>query len=190
MQTRHRGVIGHADLDADLGEPVKRDPLGRPRVRRREQAHPDIVAASLLQRIEQEAYAVPANERNDEIDLVGGRDLLFQFRGEMGLAAAVDQEVVGREGDLWSLRKPAQPERVGRRNSDEQARRFLDLFVRAAERSHELADEPRALSLVDFRKVRGEHVTDVLRESVRLVGVIEFGQLRIETDELAAPTAA
>ena len=184
VQACHRGVIGHADLDAELGEPVKRDALGRPRVGRREQANRNIVAASFLQRIEEEAYAVPADERNDEIDPICGCDLLLQFRGEMRLAAAVDQKVVRREGDLWSLRKPAQPERVGRRNSDEQARRFLDLFVRAAEGGHELGDEPRALSLVDFREMRGENVRDVLRESVRLVGVIEFGQLGIETDKL------
>jgi len=103
----------------------------------------------------------------------------------MRLTATVDQEVVGREGNLWSLRKAPLPERVGRRNPDEQARRFLDLLVRATEGANQLTNEQRALNLVDLPEVRGEHVRDVLRESVRLVSVIESSELRIETDELA-----
>ncbi len=185
MQARHRGVIRHADFDTELGKSVKSNTLGRPGVGRREQANGNVVTTSLLQRVEEEAHAVPANERNDEIDLVGGPDLLLQFRGEMRLAATVHQKVVGREGNLRSRRKLAQSKRIGRRNSDEQARRRLDLLVRAAKGSHEFADEPRSVSIVDVREVRGKDVGDVLSESMRLVGVIEFDELRIETDELA-----
>ena len=104
----------------------------------------------------------------------------------MRLTAAVDEKIVRREGNLWSLGKAAQPERSRCLRIPTSRRGGSSTLSSARPKAaDELGDESRALSLVDFREMRGENVRDVLREPVRLVGVVELGQLGIETDQLA-----
>ncbi len=92
-------VVGDLHLGAKIGQEVDRAALGRADVGGGEDAQGPVLLEVALEGGFEQAEAVPLDERAQEVDAVGRRDLALEDGAEAGLAASVHEQVAGAEGD-------------------------------------------------------------------------------------------
>ncbi len=99
-------VVRDAYVRAHLDEHIERPPLGRHHVRGREHTkrrgtHFTIGAAreKVGERIQDEPKAAPFEERTEQVDPIGRRDLLLDLRTEAEIVRSIDEQIAGRQGD-------------------------------------------------------------------------------------------
>ena len=99
MEARGLRVVRHLHLRAERHEPVERLALGGAGVDGGDDAQGPPGAAVRAELVFEHAEAVPADEGAEQVDGVGGWNLVRQRVSERRLAAGVDEEVGGGERD-------------------------------------------------------------------------------------------
>jgi hypothetical protein len=169
-------------LRAHRHELVERAALRRPCVRGRDHAERTPLRAVRAQAWQQQAQAVPAHERAQQVDPVCGRDLAVERMPDARLAPSVHQEVAGRQGHVRTLqdfgatirlrpRLEHRQQRLGRGRDGLSCRRRLHVLL-AKELQEVVADNDLLLDPVLLRHPAEhavENTGDVPRE--QFVGV-------------------
>ena len=93
MEARGLRVVRHLDLRAARHQPIERFPFGGPGEHGGDHAEWPARSAMCLELIFQQPQPMPSDEGAQQVDGVGGRDLVRQRVGEGRLPAGVDQEV-------------------------------------------------------------------------------------------------
>src|SRR5690349_439676 len=100
MQPSEPSVEADLDFGANADEVVNGPLLARPQVGRRQDANGDVASASAHKSRQQEAQPGMTDERDDEVNPVGGADLSEQVVVQARLAASVHEQVGAGQPDL------------------------------------------------------------------------------------------
>ena len=130
MELGRARVERHADLGAERHELVDRPLFSRAHVGRGHDADASAAGNDVRERVAQVADPGPDDERADQVDRLGARELGADLRADVGLTLGVDQEVAltERRGREWRERHRV-AERGARLDPGEHARRQLELGV-------------------------------------------------------------
>jgi hypothetical protein len=92
VQARHSRLVRDLDLSAKFRQSIKGSPVRGADVRRRDDAHPSATLDERLDVLLQDAHAVPLDEGAQEIDAIGGCELLLNLGADPGLVPPIDEE--------------------------------------------------------------------------------------------------
>ena len=93
MQARGLRVVRHLDLPAVRHQPIERFPFGGSGEHGCDHAQSPAHPAVCLELIFEQPQSMPSHEGAQQVDGVGGRDLVRQRVGEARLPARIDQKV-------------------------------------------------------------------------------------------------
>ena len=100
MQAGRVGLVGDFHLRTHCHQPVQRLAFGRPDVGGGEHSQPAASANQALQMAVQHPYSGPAHERTEQVHVVRRCQLPLHLGADPGLAASVDEQGAGGEGDF------------------------------------------------------------------------------------------
>ena len=177
-------------LDLDLGpevphEPIQGGPLGGSHVGRRDQAEGDATLARCLESVLEEAQAVPLDEGHDDVDPVGTRQLGSNLVADSWLTGRVGEERGIREWRGRTLTKRTDHGAgYGRHRNSEELPSGGERVVRSPQLAHESVDQGQPTPRVPLLAQGSQgDITDVPRQNVRLVGLVDHSPLNIEARE-------